>query len=100
MNLAKAQIRKLKRDWSGLVNGVLRALIREPSPPWPSIHEHARGSACRPVFGSRMAEPALDRTLGITEYRTACEQVSSIPPMTLRVNRLKSERNEFLGAVA
>ena len=42
VNLAKAQIRKLKRDWSGLVNAVLRALIREPSPPWPSTHQHAR----------------------------------------------------------
>lgn len=36
VNLAKS----LKgRDLSGLVNGVLRALIREPAPPWPRVRE-------------------------------------------------------------
>ena len=33
VKLAKAERRKLKRDWSGFVNAVLRALIRTPSPP-------------------------------------------------------------------
>jgi 16S rRNA (cytosine967-C5)-methyltransferase len=37
VKLAKAQRDKLKRDWSGFVNAVLRALIREPAPPWPSM---------------------------------------------------------------
>ena len=40
VKLAKAQSRTLKRDWSGLVNAVLRALIRQPVPPWPSRDEH------------------------------------------------------------
>src|SRR6478672_11459262 len=41
VNLAKTQSGNLKRDWSGFVNAVLRALIRESSPPWPSVEKDA-----------------------------------------------------------
>src|SRR6476660_1643354 len=41
VNLAKAQTRKLKRHWSGLVNAVLRALIRLPTSASSSIDEQA-----------------------------------------------------------
>lgn len=97
VNLAKAQIRKLKRDWSGLVNAVLRALIREPSPPWPSIHEHApEALAVQYSVPEWLSRRWIERW-GINRAQTACEQVSVIPPLTLRVNQLQVSRNEFLG---
>lgn len=96
VTLAKARTRKLKRDWSGLVNAVLRALIREPSPPWPSIHVHASEAlAVRYSIPEWLSRRWIERW-GIDRAQTACEQVSMIPPMTLRVNQLQVNRNEFL----
>jgi len=96
VNLAKAQTRKLKRDWSGLVNAVLRALIREPSPPWPPIHEHASEAlAVRYSVPEWLSRRWIERW-GIDRAQTACEQVSVIPPLTLRINQLQANRNEFL----
>ena len=97
VNLAKTQTRKLKRDWSGLVNAVLRALIREPSPPWPSLHEQASEAlAVRYSVPEWLSRRWIERW-GIERAQTACEQVSVIPPLTLRVNQLQVNRNEFLG---
>ncbi|HET8720568.1 MAG TPA: 16S rRNA (cytosine(967)-C(5))-methyltransferase RsmB [Nitrospira sp.] len=96
VNLAKAQTRTLKRDWSGFVNAVLRALIREPSPPWPSIEEDAaRALAVRHSVPEWLSRRWVGRW-GTVRAQTACEQVSEIPPLTLRVNRLEIGRDEFL----
>jgi 16S rRNA (cytosine967-C5)-methyltransferase len=96
VNLAKTQSRRLKRDWSGFVNAVLRALIREPCPPWPSIEEQAAEAlAVRYSVPEWLSRRWLQRW-GIARAQTACEQVSIIPPLTLRVNRLQIGRNEFL----
>jgi 16S rRNA (cytosine967-C5)-methyltransferase len=96
VNLAKMQGRSLKRDWSGFVNAVLRALIREPSPPWPSIEDGAaQALAVRYSMPEWLSRRWLDRW-GIARAQTACEQVSVIPPLTLRVNRLQVGREEFL----
>ena len=97
VNLAKTQTRKLKRDWSGLVNAVLRALIREPSPPWPSLHEQASEAlAVRYSVPEWLSRRWIERW-GIERAQTACEQVSVIPPLTLRVNQRQVSRDEFLG---
>ena len=99
VKLAKAQSRKLKRDWSGLVNAVLRALIREPSPPWPSMEEHAAEAlAVRYSAPEWLSHRWIDRW-GIDRARTACEQITVVPPLTLRVNRLQISRDEFLTLV-
>ena len=96
VKLAKAQLRKLKRDWSGLVNGVLRTLIREPNPPWPSIHDNAAHAlSVRHSVPEWLSQRWIQR-LGITGAEAACEQTSSVPPVTIRVNRLKITRDEFL----
>ena len=96
VKLAKAQSRKLKRDWSGLVNAVLRALIRSPSPPWPALQEHAAEAlAVRHSVPEWLSRRWIDRW-GIDRAEAACEQVSAIPPLTLRINRLQISRNEFL----
>ncbi|HET7909384.1 MAG TPA: 16S rRNA (cytosine(967)-C(5))-methyltransferase RsmB, partial [Nitrospira sp.] len=96
VNLAKMQARTLKRDWSGLVNAVLRALIREPNPAWPSIEDDAaRALAVRHSVPEWLSRRWLDRW-GTAGAQAACEQVSAIPPLTLRVNRLQIGRDEFL----
>jgi 16S rRNA (cytosine967-C5)-methyltransferase len=96
VNMAKAQSRNLKHDWSGLVNAVLRSLIREPCPPWPSVQEHpSEALAVRYSVPEWLSRRWIERW-GIDRARTACEQVSVIPPLTLRVNRLQLGRDEFL----
>jgi 16S rRNA (cytosine967-C5)-methyltransferase len=96
VSLAKAQSRQLKRDWSGLVNAALRSLTREPSPPWPSVQEHpSKALAVRYSVPEWLSRRWIERW-GIDRARTACEQVSMIPPLTLRINRLQIGRNEFL----
>ena len=96
VKLAKTQSGKLKRDWSGLVNAVLRTLIRQPSPAWPSIDEHPSQSlAVRYSVPEWLSRRWLDRW-GIDRAQKACEQAGVIPPLTLRVNRMQISRTDFL----
>ena len=88
VNLIKALVKTLKRDWGGFVNAVLRALIREPSPPWPSVKaDAAYALAVRYSVPEWLSRRWLDR-LGLSTAQTVCEQASLVPPMTLRVNLL------------
>ena len=96
VNLAKTQSGNLKRDWSGFVNAVLRALIRESSPPWPSVEKDAaQALAVRHSVPEWLCRRWLDRW-GLDRAQTACEQASGIPPLNLRINRLQISRDEFL----
>lgn len=96
VKLAKAQSRKLKRDWSGLVNAVLRTLIREPSPAWPPIEQHAAEAFAAQYSVPEWLSRRWIERWGIDRARAACEQVTVIPPLTLRVNQLQISRNQFL----
>ena len=96
VKLAKEQIGRLKRDWSGFVNAVLRRLFREPSPPWPSMNENAaRSLSVRHSVPQWLSRRWIER-LGIPRAEAACEQTSLVPPITIRVNRLKISREELL----
>jgi 16S rRNA (cytosine967-C5)-methyltransferase len=96
VKLAKVNSRKLKQDWSGLVNAVLRALMRHPPPALPSMEEHpAEALAVRYSVPEWLSRRWVDR-LKIDRAEAACEQVSTIPPMTLRVNRLQTTRDQLL----
>jgi 16S rRNA (cytosine967-C5)-methyltransferase len=96
VHLVKVQAKKLKRDWSGVVNAVLRALMREMCAPWPSVHEDAAYAlAVRYSVPEWLSRRWLDR-LGLFAAQTVCEQASLIPPVTLRVNSLQISRNELL----
>ena len=96
VKLAKAQSHRLKRDWSGLVNAVLRTLIREPSPCWPSMEmQPAEALAVRYSVPEWLSRRWLERW-GIDGASAACEQTNVNPPLTLRVNRLQITRDEFL----
>ena len=96
VNLAKGFAGALGRDWSGFVNAVLRALLRHPPQPWPSMdHDAAQALAVRysvPVWLSRRW---VER-LGVASAETACEGISIAPPLTLRVNQLITTREALL----
>ena len=96
VTLAKSYSRQLKRDWSGLVNGVLRNLIRTPKPPLPSPDGHL-AQALSVQYG--IPEWLVERWLGRMEreqVESACRMTSKIPAVTLRVNRLRSTRDALV----
>ena len=92
VNLSKACTPTLGRDWSGFVNAVLRALLRHPVQPWPSMdHDAAKALAVRYSVPGWLSRRWVER-LGIASAEAACEGVSIAPPLTLRVNRLSHDQ--------
>lgn len=79
------------RDWSGFVNAILRTLQREQAPPWPDpttdpVNAYAVRYACPHWLVERWIArfgPSAERL---------CRATLSIPPLTLRVNTLRSTR--------
>jgi len=100
VNLARAIAGTLGRDWSGFVNAVLRALLRHPPRPWPSMDpDAAHAFAVRYSVPSWLSRRWVDR-LGVGSAEMACEGVSVAPPLTLRVNQLITTREAFLEKLA
>jgi 16S rRNA (cytosine967-C5)-methyltransferase len=98
VNLARAFAGTLGRDWSGFVNAVLRALLRHPSEPWPGMDtDAAQALAVRYSVPGWLSRRWVER-LGTVSAEAACEGVSEVPPVTLRVNRLITTREELLKA--
>jgi 16S rRNA (cytosine967-C5)-methyltransferase len=99
VQLAKRFVKILGRDWSGFVNAVLRSLLRDPTLPWPSVETDAvRALSVRHSIPEWLCTRWIDR-MGVTGAETACEAASAIPPVTLRINQLKTTRDEFLAAL-
>ena len=100
VELAKSSARQLGRDWSALVNAVLRNLIRLPVPtlPDPAIHpsEYLSISYGIPLW---LSQRWLAR-LGYEQAESVCEAASAIPSITLRVNRTRSTRENLLDQFA
>jgi 16S rRNA (cytosine967-C5)-methyltransferase len=96
VQLAKRRAKQLGRDWSGFVNAVLRSLLRSPVPPWPNVEtEPARALSVRHSIPEWLSQRWIDR-LGVARAEAACETASTIPPVTLRVNLLKTTRDALL----
>ncbi len=96
VNLARAFTSRLGRDWSGFVNAVLRAFLRHPPQPWPSMdHDAAHALAIRHSIPNWLSQRWVER-LGLASAELACESVSAAPPLTLRVNQLITTRNALL----
>lgn len=96
VNLARGFAGTLGRDWSGLVNAVLRALLRHPPLPWPSMtSDAAQALAVRYSVPGWLSRRWVER-LGVASAEAACEGVSAVPPMTLRVNQLITTREVLL----
>jgi 16S rRNA (cytosine967-C5)-methyltransferase len=86
--------RALKKPWAkGVVNGVLRNYQRQ---------EGAARGALSPA--AQRALPAWLHTELCTQYDGTAEQISLAarhrPPMTLRVNQLKSTRDDYLRSLS
>jgi 16S rRNA (cytosine967-C5)-methyltransferase len=98
VKLARAFAGTLGRDWSGFVNAVLRALLRHPSEPWPGMDtDAAQALAVRYSVPGWLSRRWVER-LGTVSAEAVCEGVSEVPPVTLRVNRLITTREELLKA--
>ena len=96
VTLAKSSAKKLGRDWSGLVNGVLRNLIRLPAPPPPDMAVHpAEALSVRYAVPLWLCRRWIER-LGLEQAEAACRTSSTIPGVTLRVNRRHAAREELL----
>ena len=96
VNLTRAFAGMLGRDWSGLVNAVLRSLLRHPPEPWPSMdHDPVQALAVRYSVPTWLSRRWVER-LGLVSAEAACEGVSVAPPMTLRVNQLVTTREALL----
>lgn len=96
VELAKRRAKQLGRDWSGFVNAVLRSLLRSSVPPWPKVDtDAAQALSVRYSIPEWLSRRWIDR-LGVMGAEVACEATSTIPPVTLRVNLLKTTRDVFL----
>jgi 16S rRNA (cytosine967-C5)-methyltransferase len=100
VNLARAFAVTVGRDWSGLVNAALRALLRHPLQPWPSMDtDAAQALAVRYSVPSWLSRRWVER-LGLASAEVACEGVSAVPPLTIRVNQLITTREALLDTFA
>lgn len=96
VELAKISEQQVGRDWSALVNAVLRNLIRLPIPTFPDPAVHA-AEFLSITYGIPLwlTERWLDR-LGYEQAEAACRTTGTIPPLTLRVNRSRLTRAALL----
>jgi len=100
VNLTKAFTGTIGRDWSGFVNAVLRAFLRHPPEPWPSMdHDAAQALAVRYSVPDWLSHRWVKR-LGLASAERACEGASVAPPLTLRVNQLVTTRESLLDTFA
>ncbi|MEI8015801.1 MAG: 16S rRNA (cytosine(967)-C(5))-methyltransferase RsmB [Nitrospira sp.] len=96
VNLARAFTGTVGRDWSGLVNAVLRGLLRHPPHPWPSMdHDASQALTVRYSVPDWLSRRWITR-LGLAAAEVACEGVSVAPPLMLRVNQLVTTREALL----
>lgn len=83
------------------VNGVLRNLIRKlPELPWPDEEaDPVRALAVRHSYPEWLVAQWLER-FGRDEAVRLLEAGNQVPPLTVRVNRLKATREEAAAALA
>ncbi|MSQ77322.1 MAG: 16S rRNA (cytosine(967)-C(5))-methyltransferase RsmB [Nitrospiraceae bacterium] len=79
--------------WPGFVNAVLRALTRTPAPPWPDREtDPVRALSVRHACPAWLTERWLAR-FGIQDAETLCRATTVVPPLTIRVNTLRTTRD-------
>jgi 16S rRNA (cytosine967-C5)-methyltransferase len=88
--------------WTGFVNAVLRALLRAPDVPLPDPLSDPRINSIE-ALSLRYSCPAwlVERwvaRLGIEGAAALCRPVAAEPPLTLRVNTIRFQRDELLSA--
>ena len=96
VRLTKSYTARLKRDWSGLVNAVLRNLLRAPEPLFPDLAtDPAHALSVRYALPLWLCHRWIER-LGLPQAEAACRTAGDVPALTLRVNRLRMSRAHFL----
>ena len=96
VNLAKANKAQLGRDWSGLVNAVLRTVLRLPERPFPELQpDPAVALSIRYAVPQWLCTRWVEQ-MGVERAEAACQTVSAVPALTLRVNRQRVTRDAFL----
>lgn len=86
--------------WPGFANAVLRALLRNPPPPLPSLEEApVRHLALRYSCPAWLVERWC-RQWGSAGAEALCRRTCESPRMTLRVNTEKTTREALLSALA
>jgi 16S rRNA (cytosine967-C5)-methyltransferase len=96
VNLAKANKAQLGRDWSGLVNAVLRTVTRLPERPFSELQpDPALGLSIRYAVPQWLCTRWVEQ-MGVERAEAACQTVSAVPVLTLRVNRRRATRDAFL----
>ena len=96
VRLVKSYAGQLHRDWAGFVNAVLRNMIRVPEPALPDPNvDPARSLSVRHSVPLWLCQRWIDR-LGSDQAEAACRITGSVPAVTLRVNRLRVSREQFL----
>jgi 16S rRNA (cytosine967-C5)-methyltransferase len=83
-------------NWGGLVNAILRNLIRQPAPPFPDPATDQVGSlALRYACPAWMVERWI-QSFGTAKAEAICQKTLETPPVTLRTNTLRCTRDELL----
>lgn len=83
-------------DWGGLVNAILRNLIRQPPPPLPDIDtEPVQALSLLYSCPAWMVDRWI-KAFGPSTAREICRQTLEIPPVTLRTNTLRCTRPALL----
>ncbi len=96
VRLIKAVGKKLRRDWSGFINAVLRSLIRTPFAGWPDMNrEPVQALAVRYSCPTWLVQRWIER-LGQAQAEVWCRASLELPPLTLRVNRLRTTREALM----
>lgn len=96
VNLAKANKAQLGRDWSGLVNAALRAVTRLPERPFPELEPNpASALSIRYAVPQWLCARWIEQ-MGVARTEAACQTVSVVPALTLRIIRQRVTRDVFL----
>ena len=99
VNLVKQRQGSTGKDWSGFVNGVMRNLIRLPAPAYPDMEKDpTEALSVRYSCPSWLVARWLDR-FGRLTAEALCRGTLEDPPLTLRVNLLKTTRDELQTAL-
>lgn len=83
------------RDWSGVVNAILRTLHREPPAPWPDVTKNAvEAYAVRYSSPQWLVQRWLAR-FNPPQAEHLLQSTLTIPPLTVRTNTLRLTRDSL-----
>ncbi len=83
-------------DWGGLVNAILRNLIRQPAPPFPDPQtDPVQAFSLQYACPSWMVERWVN-DYGVAHAKEICQKTLEIPPFTLRTNTIRCSRQMLM----